>query len=62
MIKRLLLILALGAAAAACSPSTGSSGAPLETGPTLESVQPSEAAPSEAAPSESAPEVSPSPS
>jgi len=54
MIKRLLLIVALSAAAMACN-NAGSSGAPVETGPSL-------AAPSEAVPSESAPEVSPSPS
>jgi ABC-type glycerol-3-phosphate transport system substrate-binding protein len=57
MVKRILLILAMGAALVACSPSGSGSSTGTET---LAPVDTS--APSEAAPSESAPEMSASPS
>jgi hypothetical protein len=44
--KRLLLLLALGAAIAACTPSSGSSANPDESGPALESL-PAESLPAE---------------
>jgi hypothetical protein len=55
-VKRLFLIIALGVAAVACTPSGGSSAVP---GSSDEVVDPSAAAPSEAAPStEASPEAS----
>jgi len=54
MLKRILLILAMGAALVACSPSGSGSSPGTETVAPVESSTPSEAAPSEAAPSESA--------
>jgi hypothetical protein len=44
--KRLLLLLSLGATLVACSPSSGSSADPDETGPALESI-PAESMPAE---------------
>ena len=54
MLKRILLILAMGAALVACSPSGSGSSPGTETVAPVESSTPSEAAPSEAAPCESA--------
>jgi len=54
MLKRILLILAMGAALVACSPSGSGSSPGTETVAPVESSTPSEATPSEAAPSESA--------
>ena len=62
MAKRLLLILAMGAALVACSPSGSGTSTGGETLAPVETSTSSEAAPSEAAPSESAPEMSASPS
>ncbi len=61
MVKRLLLILAMGAALVACSPSGSSTSSGAESLAPVETSTSSEA-PSEAAPSESAPEMSASPS
>jgi hypothetical protein len=53
MLKRILLILAMGAALVACSPSGTGTSPGTETLAPVESSTPSEAAPSESAPSES---------
>ena len=57
MLKKLLLIVAIGAAVVACSPSGSGSSTGTETLAPVNSL-----APSEAAPSESVPETSASPS
>jgi hypothetical protein len=54
MLNRVLLILAMGAALVACSPSGSGTSPVTETAAPVESSMPSEAAPSEEAPSESA--------
>jgi hypothetical protein len=53
MLKRILLILAMGAALVACSPSGTGTSPGTETLAPVESSTPSEEAPSESAPSES---------
>ena len=53
MLKRILLILAMGAALVACSPSGTGTSPGTETSAPVESSTPSEEAPSESAPSES---------
>jgi hypothetical protein len=54
MLKRILLILAMGAALVACSPSGSGTSPGTETLAPVESSTPSEAAPSESMPAESA--------
>jgi hypothetical protein len=53
MLKRILLILAMGAALVACSPSGTGTSPGTETLAPVESSTPSEEAPSESAPTES---------
>jgi hypothetical protein len=53
MLKRILLILAMGAALVACSPSGTGTSPGTETLAPVESSTPSEEAPSESAPAES---------
>jgi hypothetical protein len=59
MLKRVLLIVALGASLIACTPANPATNAPSSVTPT--EVTPSEAAPSESMPTESMPTESASP-